>query len=377
MSSADANPSAPANTASPGLFVRLWRLAFPPPALPRDSDALRIGILGAASIAPMSLITPARHVPGILVASVAARSHERAKQFAVKHGIPTTHASYDELINDPSIDAIYNPLPNSLHYEWTMKAIQAGKHVLLEKPATSNADEAERLVAAAKTKGVVLLEAFHYRFHPAMLRVLDIVHSGELGELRRIECRAVAPNVFNADDIRFNLGLAGGACMDIGSYALNAIRAVVGGIVPERVHEATAELVAPDVDHTMHFTLDFDDGVTAVGEASLNCSWFNMISSLRVIGSQKELCLRNYILPTIWHSIVVQELPGGKKRTEKHYGDGSTTYAYMLHHFVALCRGETDDYVVTHDDTVGNMRTMDMVYQAAGLSVRGPPTPNA
>jgi predicted dehydrogenase len=247
----------------------------------------------------------------------------------------------------------------------------AGKHVLLEKPATANAEEAERLVAAAREKGVVLLEAFHYRFHPAMQRALEIVESGELGQIRRIECRAGIPNVLKADDIRYNLSLAGGACMDIGAYVVNATRAVLGGEVPERVYEAKAELASPDIDHTMKMVLDFADGVTAVGEASLRGSWFRPIPSLRVIGSKKELHLRNFMLPMIWHRLYVKELPNGATRTETHYGDGSTTYSYMLRHFLALCRGETSDYIVTSDDTVDNMRTLDMIYRAAGLSIRG------
>ncbi|MGB3052075.1 MAG: Gfo/Idh/MocA family oxidoreductase, partial [Polyangiales bacterium] len=106
---------------------------------------LRIGILGAARIAPMALIRPARQLDGVRVAAVAARDRARAENFAAKHGVATVHDSYDALLVDPEIDAIYNPLPNSLHAEWTLRALDAGKHVLCEKPFTSNAQEAQRV----------------------------------------------------------------------------------------------------------------------------------------------------------------------------------------------------------------------------------------
>ena len=116
---------------------------------------LRFGIIGAARIAPMALIRPARRVPGATVAAIAARDRSRAEAFATKHGIPRVHASYDDVINDPEIDAIYNPLPNGLHAEWTLKAMAAGKHVLCEKPFTANASEAEKVADAAEHSDVV------------------------------------------------------------------------------------------------------------------------------------------------------------------------------------------------------------------------------
>ncbi|KAI8053498.1 hypothetical protein BDF22DRAFT_619948 [Syncephalis plumigaleata] len=267
-----------------------------------NKNALRIGILGAATIAPMAVILPARLIPGIVISSIAARDMNRAKKFATKHGIPHVHASYDELIADEGIDAIYNPLPNGLHYEWTLKAIKAGKHVLLEKPFASNAAQARELVAEASAKGVVLLEAFHYRFHPAIHRAVEILKSGELGDVKHIECRAIAPNIFSSDDIRYNYALAGGACMDIGSYMLHATRLMANAGVPESV-EATALLTSPEVDHTMYTKLKFAGGITADGTASLQAKWFDFITTLKVRGTKKEMVIKNFILPSFWHSI--------------------------------------------------------------------------
>jgi predicted dehydrogenase len=127
------------------------------------SRPLRFGILGAANIAPPALINPAISHPEAEVYAVAARDPQRAQAYARKHGIPKVHTSYDALIHDPEIDAVYNPLPNGLHYEWTMKALEAGKHVLLEKPAANTAEETKQMFELAERKGLVLLEAFHYR----------------------------------------------------------------------------------------------------------------------------------------------------------------------------------------------------------------------
>src|SRR4051812_5815794 len=123
-----------------------------------STSPLRIGILGAARIAPMALVRPARDVPDASVDAVAARDPARAQAFAKKHGIPRALGSYDELIADPSIDAVYNPLPNSHHAAWTIRALEAGKHVLCEKPLAANADEAQRMADAARASGRVLFE---------------------------------------------------------------------------------------------------------------------------------------------------------------------------------------------------------------------------
>ena len=139
---------------------------------------MRIGTLGAARIAANALIKPARQAPEVMVAAVAARDPERARRFAAKHRIRQVHPSYQALIDDPAIDAIYNPLPNSLHAQWTLRAIEAGKHVLCEKPFTLNAAEADQVATAVTASGVVVMEAFHYRYHPLARRMHEVVAGG-------------------------------------------------------------------------------------------------------------------------------------------------------------------------------------------------------
>ena len=156
-------------------------------------DPLRIGILGAARIAPRAVVDPAKLLPDVEVAAVAARDPQRAAKFAKKHAIPTVHDSYRALIEDPTIDAVYNPLPNGLHGYWTLAAIAAGKHVLCEKPFAANAEEAAAVAEVADASGLVVMEAFHYRYHPLAELMRTLVEEERMGRVQHIETRAVIP----------------------------------------------------------------------------------------------------------------------------------------------------------------------------------------
>ncbi|KAK0528223.1 hypothetical protein OC834_004127 [Tilletia horrida] len=211
------------------LWTRLGhaRTAMSPPALPKNADALKIGILGAADITPLSLIRPAQSHPGIVVYAVAARDRKRAEAFASKWSIPRVFDSYDDLISCPDIDCIYNPLPNGLHSAWTLKAIQAGKHVLLEKPSGANAEDAASIFDAAKKANVVCLEAIHPAFHPARhefaYQLGKIVNpQNPLKRASSSFCVPAGALPKGDDDIRFNFSLAGGIMMDMGVYAVQS-----------------------------------------------------------------------------------------------------------------------------------------------------------
>jgi len=159
-----------------------------------------------------------------------ARDEAKAKAFATKHAIPKVYSTYEALLEDPEIQAVYIPTPNALHHKWTIAALKAGKHVLCEKPLANNEKEAQEMVDTAKETGKVLMEAFHYRYHPAAQRVRDIVASGELGEIK--SCKVVFYIVgmaFKADDIRFNLALGGGALVKPPplSLALPSVRLIL------------------------------------------------------------------------------------------------------------------------------------------------------
>jgi predicted dehydrogenase len=148
-------------------------------------EPLRIGTLGAARITPAALIRPAAKRGDAVVVAVAARDRAKAERFAAKRDIPRVHDSYAALIADPEVEAIYNPLPNGLHGHWTIAALEAGKHVLCEKPFTANAEEAEAVAAVAERTGLVVMEAFHYRYHPLARRVREILDGDRTSVPRR------------------------------------------------------------------------------------------------------------------------------------------------------------------------------------------------
>jgi predicted dehydrogenase len=327
-----------------------------------DASPLRIGILGAARIAPPALVRPARQVAEAEVAAVAARDPARARAFAAKHGIAKVHEGYDALIDDPEIDAVYNPLPNGLHCDWSIRALRAGKHVLCEKPIASNAEEAERMAKAAAEADRILVEAFHYRYHPLAARLKEIVDSGELGAIEHIEAHLCVPLPLPGD-IRYRLELAGGATMDTGCYAINLVR-FLAGAEPE-VLSARARLSSPRVDRAMSAQLRFPDGRTG----RITCSLFSAMlvrPTARVRGDRGELSVLNPYMPQLFHRLAVRSEKG--RRVERV--DGDATYTHQLRAFVRVVRGgapmPTDPV-----DAVANMRVIDAVYEKSGLGRRG------
>jgi predicted dehydrogenase len=324
--------------------------------------ALRFGILGAAKIAPGALIKPAKEGAEATVDVVAARDPERAARYATEHGIPRVARSYAELIADPEIDVVYNPLPMNLHAEWTIAALRAGKDVLCEKPFASNAVEAERMVQTARETGRVLVEAFHYRYHPLFERVLDIVRSGQLGTLQHME-GGFKVAIKDRTDLRHRYDTSGGATMDLGCYPLHWMRTVAGS--EPRVLNARAEQGARHVDVTMRAELSFPGGLTGHMVTSMaDHEPFNTF--LRVEGEKGTLVVTNPLAPHNSHNLELTL--DGKKTDEKV--DGLTTYRHQLIAFVdAVHTGK--QLPTMGDDSINNMKLIDSVYRAAGLPVRG------
>ncbi|MFI5782269.1 Gfo/Idh/MocA family protein [Nocardia sp. NPDC051570] len=328
-----------------------------------DTGVLRIGILGAARIAPTALIKPAAADPGVVVAAVAARDPLRARQFADKHGIGTVYNGYDELIAADDIDAVYNPLPNGLHGRWTRAALAAGKHVLCEKPFTANAAEAREIADLAEDSGRVVMEAFHYRYHPMTRRAEEIIASGELGKLVRVETTLAFP-LPKFSDIRYNYGLAGGALMDAGCYAIHMAR-VFGGETPEVV-SAQAKLRDPRIDRAMTAELRFPSGHTGRISCSMWSSELLRISA-RIVGERGEMKLFNPVAPQLFGKLSVRL--AHNSRAERF--PRRTTYAYQLDAFAdAVLRG--GPVPTGPRDSVENMTVIDAIYRAAGLPLREP-----
>jgi predicted dehydrogenase len=229
------------------------------------ADVLRWGILSTANIATEKVI------PGILkaarsrIAAVGSRDEERARAVAARYDIAHVHGSYEALLADPDVDAVYVPLPNHLHAEWTIAAARAGKHVLCEKPLAMTAADAERMVAACEAEGVRFMEAFMYRHHPSWQAVKALVASGRIGRLTSVQSWF---SYYNDDptNIRNIRDAGGGALFDIGCYSVNLSRFLFDG-EPGRVEASITRDPATNVDVVTSALMEFGDGI-----ATFTCS---------------------------------------------------------------------------------------------------------
>ncbi len=333
-----------------------------------------MGTLGSSRISEPALIEPAASVPEVTVTAVAARDKSRADAFALRHGIPAAYGSYEDLLADPDIDAIYNPLPNSLHGPWTLKAIAAGKHVLCEKPFASNSGEAVQVADAAAASGLVVMEAMHYRYHPLTRRLSELV--AELGPVQHLQCWTSFA-IENPGDIRYDYDLGGGALMDGGCYAIDCLRllgagegqgepSVTGALAdpcppsPGRGPEAVA-------DRSTAVRLAFPGGTTGWFESSFTMDG-EFRADIHAICQDGQVRLENFIFPhrgrlvaTRNGSVVADEL-----------GGGDSTYVGQLRAFAAaIAAGQGSDPVPTSAaHAVVTMRLIDDAYRAAGLASR-------
>ena len=342
---------------------------------------MRIGMLGAAWIGPMGLIEPAKETDGVEVAAVAARDRERARAYAAEHGIPLVFDSYDHLLASEEIDAVYNPLPNSHHARWTIAALEAGKPVLLEKPFTANAEEARQVADAAERTGLVVMEAYHWRFHPQAERAIELVADGVVGEVRHVEGAMVFPSMHGPDDIRYRYDLAGGALMDTGSYALSNLRAF-GEL---EVVRAEAEEMAPDVDVRMTAELRYldSDATAAITSAFTGTDQkaelgdpeavdpeafeFEFQADVVVTGTEGRLLIDNPLAPMWGSGLTVTDRHGDVLIHEA--AEQVATYTCQLRAFRA-CVEDGGPNLYPPSESIKTMELIDAVYQAAGLPVR-------
>jgi predicted dehydrogenase len=331
-------------------------------------DRLRIGTLSTARICPLALITPARQVPEATVTAVAARDRERAEAFAAEHGIPRVHDSYAALIADPDIDAVYNPLPNSLHGRWTLAAIEAGKHVLCEKPFTSNADEAREVAAAARRAGVVVMEAMHYRYHrlaQIMVDQLALIAGPDGDGVRHIHCLVSFP-LDGLDDIRYDYELAGGATMDAGCYAIDCVR-LLGPGQPDVV-AALATEQSPTLDRAMYAFLRFPGGATAWLDVSLTQGG-KLRADVHVVGTHGQMRVQNFIHPYVRFRVTTKTAHHAESISSDPGESPETTYLGQLRAFAAaVLRGEP--FPTTPEHAIVTMELIDDIYRAAGLPLR-------
>ncbi|MCH2185625.1 Gfo/Idh/MocA family oxidoreductase [Myxococcota bacterium] len=323
---------------------------------------MRIGILGAARIAPRALVDPGKEMDEVEVYAVASRDIDRAEAFSQEHSVPRVFSSYEALCASTEVDAVYNALPISLHCEWTLRALDSGKPVLCEKALASNAREAERMAEAASKAGVLLMEAFHWRYHPMAQRMVDVIQSGRIGRVQRLRSHFNV-EILNPENIRLNYEMGGGATMDLGCYPLHMIRHVLAE-EPEVV-SAKAETGPPEVDVEMHAELKFPSGA----EAEISCSMkqgveFSM--EFEAEGDRGHLHAKNPLAPQAGNRLEIKTDEG----TEVQSMEGASTYFYQLRAFATAVK--TGAVVPTGaEDAVLNMKALDAIYRTAGLKLRG------
>ncbi|KAF3766650.1 oxidoreductase domain-containing protein [Cryphonectria parasitica EP155] len=402
------------------MFSLLKRVytSFSPPEAEKKKDAIRFGVFGAAKITPMALITAANSHPEVIVQAVAARDRARAEEFAKKHGIPDVRDTYQDILDDPDIDAIFIPLPNALHYEWAVRSIRAGKHVLVEKPSVDNSTEANMLFnipeLSAEPNPPVLLEAFHNRFHPSVQKFLTFVTPADVVH---VYTDSMVPWWFvSKDDLEYNYNMGGGSIMALGTYNFALMRMIFGG-EPEECLSCDTQVLGDGVhdrcDYTFKAQFRFPNGI---GEATTTIRgpilWKPsearvthkevVVPDKTLLDTQEKVRTRQVTLhgcmhAVLWHRIDVKdsyvirnkadgrpirswvESNSYKAYTHRDAGgefadqageDWWMSYRYQLEAFVNRIKGRKTHYWVTGEDSVKQMRMVDMAYEKSGLGVR-------
>lgn len=316
---------------------------------------IRWGIIGTARIAERLVQGIKASQNGTLLA-IASRTEEKAKAFARQHSIPRAYGSYEALLKDPEIEAVYNPLPNSLHGEWTIRAAEAGKPTLCEKPMACNAAEAEQMIHATRAHHVLLMEAFMYRFHPQIIRLKEMLDRGDIGALRVIRA-AFTFGLYDLNNVRLKKELCGGALMDVGCYCIHFSRYVAGS---EPTEVFAVAHIGPEsgVDEMVVGTLIFPEGVVA----QFDCSFRSAGRAFcEVVGSEGKIDI-----PSPW---VPGSKPGTltvtKGRTSETIEVGvADSYQLEAEHFGA-CLIEGTPLFLPPEEGLKNMRVIDAVYRSA------------
>lgn len=320
----------------------------------------RIGILGASWIASKAIIEPAQHVENAHVQGIATRDKSKAAAYAEEHGIEDVFPDYKALIASSHIDVVYVGLPPSHHAFWSITALNAGKHVICEKPIAMNADEAKAMVDAAEASKGRLVEAFHTRYHPSFSACLEWVKSGAIGDVESIKAHFGVP--LEDDGIRnqFRPEAGGGSVMDMGCYPLQWADAMSGGDVTGI--EAKADLTASGVDGRMAATLSFDNGVTA----QIACSMIGpgeFSAGMTINGSQGTIEFSDPLVPQNEGKLVLTRNDGEMKT---HEVSSISTYQYQLK-TILDCFESGITLKTEGMPIIRQQALIDRVYEAAGL----------
>ena len=317
--------------------------------------ALRWGVLSTARI--LDDLRPAfGSSPAAELAAVASRDAGRASRYAAEHGIPTAYGSYEELLADDSLDCVYVPLPNALHAEWARATLEAGKHVLCEKPMTPAAAEAAELFELAAARGLVLMEAFMYRHHPKTRLLRQVVEEGRIGAplLARLKFHFRCEDP--ATDIRFRPDLAGGALRDVGCYCVSLAN-YLAGEAPVQVG-ASARFSESGVDELFAGTLRFEGGLIAAFDCGMTSA---LEVGVEVIGSDGRVEVE---MPWYAHLEPLSIRVDTEAGSEELAAPGADAYQLEIDNFCAAVRGD-EEPAISPEETLRNLETLERLLAAA------------
>jgi xylose dehydrogenase (NAD/NADP) len=317
------------------------------------SEPVRWGILSTARINEL-VLAGTREFPQVRMLAVASRERSRAEAYARGHGLERAYGSYDELLADPDVEAVYVSLPNAFHVEWSIRAVRAGKHVLCEKPLTRSPEEAERAFDVAEQEGRLLMEAFMWAHAPQIRRARELLDAGSLGELRLVR----ATHAFTADDprdIRLLTELDGGSLMDVGCYCVHAARLFAGE--PERVYAEPVRNEA-GLDVRLAGTMLFAGGVVAHFDSGLDMP---VREELEIVGAEASL-----FLPDPWHAAAPRLELRRDGRVEEVPVETADPYGLELDDLSAAIRGEAEP-LLGREDAVAQASALDALFRSADL----------
>lgn len=314
-----------------------------------ENKTIRWGILGAANIAKERLIPAMLEAKNTQVLAIASRSEDKAKKLAEQFNIPRAYGSYDELLKDKNINAVYIPLPNHLHAEWTIKASKAGKHILCEKPAALNEKEAVEMVTACQENNVLFMEAFAFRCHPQWHRLREILDSGYIGDIRNVQAR-FAITIDNDKDIRLDLTMGGGSLYDLGSYCINGIRFIMNNEPLEVI--GLPQITENGVDLSIGVLMKFSEGRIAQFDCSFEGEYNQ---SIGITGTKGLINInwpfRNPTMTIQKNGMVEREI----------FEFQLNTYVSQVEHFNACILGK-QSLIYDAEQTLANMRVIDAIY---------------
>jgi len=322
------------------------------------AGCLQWGVLGGARIARKCVMPAILKSRNGRLKAVACRSRDRAESIAQEHAIPSACGRYEEILEDPEVDAVYIPLPNHLHREWTLRALEAGKHVLCEKPLAMNAREAELMVQASRERGLLLMEALMYRFHPRSRQVKALIDGGAIGDPRLIRA-AFCFSHPDPSDIRFRPEMGGGALLDVGCYGVSLARWIFGA-EPERV-QAVGEYGPTGVDLTLIGLLQFPGRRFAIVEASLATA---LQQTFSIVGTQGAIELpHDAFIP--WEKDASFRMRGVDEKEGKVVTvPGADEYQLMVEHFAEAVLNHSK-LEFPPEDSLKNMGVLDALVMAA------------